>query len=390
MRTFWDLTRLAWLNVVRRPGRAALTIVGVAVGMTAVVGMLGLSQAARNGIEAQLSRLGHDLVMVLPSGAADLSPESTMTLDLTPLEAVEGVGQYGALWRRSLPITTADRQGFLNVIGMSPATFQEADRFFADFALAEGRRPQANDETLLSHAAAEDLGLGRGDEITIQGRDFRISGVLEPSDSDELQGALLVPLEGLWTVADASRTMSLAWAQAENSEKVQAVAKRVEDALQGQGSSIQVQTSARISQVVNTAVSALTTALTAIAGLALLVGAVGLANTMATAVVERIREIGVFMSVGARRGQIALLYVLEASLLGLIGGVIGVVVGVGLALSLTSAISGLGSGLTLGTPVHVPTIALALVGSVALGGLAGWWPARRAASLPPVEALRHE
>ncbi len=367
-----------------------MTIVGVAVGMTAVVGMLGLSQAARSGIEAQLSRLGHDLVMVLPSGASDLSPESTMTLDLAPLETVEGVRQSGALWRRSLPVTAADRQGFLMVIGLSPTTFQEADRFFGNFALAEGRLPQADDETLLSHGAAQDLGLGLDDEITIQGREFRVSGVLQPSDSDDVQGALLVPLEALWTVTDASRTMSLAWARADDSSEVQAVAARVEDALQGQGSAIQVQTSARISQVVNTAVSALTTALTAIAGLALLVGAVGLANTMATAVVERTREIGVFMSVGARRRQIALLYVLEASLLGLIGGVIGVVVGVGLALSLTSAISGLGGGLTLGTPIHVPTIALALLGSVVLGGLAGWWPARRAASLPPVEALRHE
>ncbi len=390
MRTLWDLTRLAWLNVVRRPGRALLTIVGIAVGMTAVVGMLGLSQAARRGIEAQLSRLGHDLVLVLPGGASDLSPESTMSLDLSALAGVEGVRQYGALWRRSLPVSTGDRQGFLMVIGMSPASFREADRFFGDFALATGRLPQTSDETLLSDGAAEDLGLGVDDEITIRNQAFRVSGVLEPSDSDEVQGALLIPLASLWTATDASSTMSLAWARAKGDAEVQAVAERVEQALQGQGSSIQVQTSARISQVVDTVLRALTTALTAIAGLALLVGAVGLANTMATAVVERTREIGVFLSVGARRRQIALLYILEAGLLGLIGGLVGVAVGIGLALSLTRAIGGLGGSLALGSPVHGPTIGLAVLGSVVLGGLAGWWPARRAASLPPVEALRHE
>jgi len=390
MRTLWDLTRLAWLNVARRPGRALLTIVGIAVGMTAVVGMLGLSQAARSGIEAQLSRLGHDLVLVLPGGASDLSAEATLSLDLDALETVEGVREYGALWRRSLPVATGNRRGFLMTIGMSPASFREADRFFGDFSVAQGRLPQARDETLLSHGAAQDLGLTLDDEVVIRDQAFRVSGVLAPSDSDEVQGALLVPLASLWTVTGASSTMSLAWARAAEGAEVQAVAERVKQALQGQGSPIQVQTSARISRVVDTVLRALTTALTAIAGLALAVGAVGLANTMATAVVERTREIGVFMAVGARRRQIALLYILEAGMLGLIGGTVGVLIGIGLALSLTAAIGGLGSGVALGSPVHGPTIGLAVLGSVALGGLAGWWPARRAASLPPVEALRHE
>lgn len=390
MRTVWDLARLAWLNITRRPGRALLTIVGIAVGMTAIVAMLGLSQAASRGIEAQLSRLGHDLVLVLPGGASDLSPESSMDLELDGLGGVDGVAQSGALWRRSMPIAVGDQRGFLMVLGLSPATFEEADRFFGDVSLSQGTWPQGSAETALSNGAAADLGLGIGDAITIQGREFSVSGILAPSDSDDLQGALLIPLETLWTLADASSTMSLAWARAADGEDVQAVAERVEATLQGQGSSIQVQTSARISQVVNTVLRVLTTALTAIAGLALLVGAVGLANTMSTAVVERTREIGVFMSVGARRRQIALLYILEAGMLGLIGGVVGIVVGLGLALSLTGVIGGVGGGLAMGSPFSLPTILLALGGSIVLGGLAGWWPARRAASLPPVQALRHE
>lgn len=390
MRTVWDLARLAWLNITRRPGRALLTIIGVAVGMTAVVGMLGLSHAVRSGIEAQLSRLGHDLVLVLPGGASDLSPESSMELELDALQNVEGVAQYGGLWRRSLPISVGDQRGFLMVLGLSPATFDQADRFFDDFALADGRIPQGAHETVLSDGAAEDLGLSTGETFAIQDREFSVSGILAPSDSDELQGALLIRLETLWTLADASSTMSLAWARAADGGDVQAVAERVEATLQGQGSSIQVQTSARISQVVNTVLRGLTTALTAIAGLALLVGAVGLANTMSTAVVERTREIGVFMSVGARRRQIALLYILEAGMLGLIGGVVGVVVGLGLALSLASVIGSVGGGLAMGSPLSASTIVLALVGSIVIGGLAGWWPARRAASLPPVQALRHE
>lgn len=391
MRTAWDLARLAWLNITRRPGRALLTIVGIAVGMTAVVGMLGLSHAVSQGIEAQLARLGPDLVLVLPGGASDLSPESSVSLDLSPLETTDGVGQYGALWRRSLPISVDDRRGFLNVVGLSPTTFAQAERFFDGFALSEGRLPRGPAETVLSHGAAEDLGLGVGAEITIGDRAFTVGGVLAPSNSDELRGALLVPLETLWTLAGASSTMSLAWAQAADGRDVEAVAERVEATLQGQGSPIQVQTSARISRVVNTVLRALTTALTAIAGLALLVGAVGLANTMSTAVVERTREIGVFMSVGARRRQIALLYVLESGMLGLTGGAIGVIVGLGLALSLTSVIGGVGGGgLAMGSPIDAGTLALALLGSIALGSLAGWWPARRAATLPPVEALRHE
>lgn len=390
MRTVWDLARLAWLNVARRPLRAALTVVGIAVGMTAVVGTLGLSHAARGGVEAQLSRLGHDLVLVLPGGASDLSPESEMTLDLSFLEDVDGVASHGALWRRSLPISVDDRQGFLTVLGLSDATFEQSDRFFEGYAIAEGVPPGDPAEVLLSDGAAADLGLSIDDPIAIRDRTFTVSGILEPSDSDQLEGALLIPLKSLWTLADASNTMSLAWARASSGSDVQAVAERVREALQDQGASAQVQTSARLSQVVNTVLRALTTTLAAIAGLALFVGAVGLTNTMSTAVLERTHEIGVFMAVGARRRQIALLYVLEAGTLGLIGGLVGVAVGLGLALSLASLVGQIGGDLALGSPIHGPTIALALAGSVALGGLAGWWPARRAAALPPVEALRHE
>ena len=390
VRQVWELARLAWLNVRRRPGRALLTVMGVAVGMTAVVGMLGLSHAVGQGIAAQLSRLGHDLVVVLPGGASDLSTASTMELDLVSLQDVDGVAQFGALWRRSLPISVDGQRGFLMILGLSPATFAQADRFFEGFALAEGRLPQGSSETALSSGAAQDLGLALGETVTIRDRDFTVSGVLEPSESDQLDGALLVPLATLWTLTDASPTMSLAWARAESGTDVQAVAERVQGALQGQGSSVQVQTAARVSRVVTTVLRALTTTLTAIAGLALLVGGLGLANTMSTAVVERTREIGVFMSVGARRRQIALLYVLEAGMLGLFGGLIGVVIGLGLALSLTGVIGQVGGGLTMGSPVDLALIAGALAGSVVLGALAGGWPARRAAALPPVEALRHE
>jgi putative ABC transport system permease protein len=154
--------------------------------------------------------------------------------------------------------------------------------------------------------------------------------------------------------------------------------------------SFSVQTSKRLNEVIQTVLRVLKAALGGIAAVALLVGGVGLMNTMYMAVLERTREIGIFLSLGAKRGQILALFLLEAGLLGLMGGLGGVGLGTGLAASIALLIVQ-ATDAPFFTPMVGPSlIGLSLIFSTGLGMLAGFFPARRAASLRPVDALRYE
>jgi putative ABC transport system permease protein len=392
VRALWELGRLALSNLLRRPLRTLLTVLGIAIGMTAVVALLSLSGGLERALTAEFERLGHDVVLLLPAspGAPRGALGGAERIDLSALEALPGVASVGALLRRTLPVAAGDTQGFLVVLGVYP-NVSSAARFTGRFELASGREPAPDrEEALLTERASRDLGVEPGEEIRIARRPFRVSGVLRPTGDANTEGAIFVPLEALWELTDGRRLVSLAWVRAAPNVEVEQLAVTIEERLRAAGARFGVQTAKRLGDVVQTALRVLKGTLTGIAAVALFVGSVGLMNTMYTAVLERTREIGILAALGARPGQIALLFVLEAGMLGLIGGLIGLLFGIGLALSIASLVAR-GAGTAGLSPVVSPgLVGLALLISMGLGVLAGWLPARRAAALSPVDALRYE
>jgi len=376
------------MNLARRPIRSLLTVLGVTIGMTAVVGLLGLSGGIERALRQQFERLGHDLVLILPAASPGeaLKP---MELDLDRVRSVPGVAQAGGLLRRTLPVSTSKSRGFLVMLGLSPEMWERAEQFFSRFELSRGRLPSSG-EVLLTQRAAQDLDLRVGDTLVISDREFRVSGVLSPTGDPRTEGALLMPLGELWDLTGEKDRLSLAWAKAQGGVDVEELAASLEEALARGGGRFQIQTSRRLSEIVRTVLRVLRAALAGIAAVALLVGGIGLMNTMYTAVLERTREIGVLTALGARRWQILWLYLIEAGLLGLLGGIFGVILGTGLAMSLAFLIRGAAGIATLSPMIGASLIGFSLLFSTGLGMLAGVLPARRAASLPPTEALRYE
>jgi len=401
LRQLGELGRLSLRGATRRPLRSGLTALGVAIGMAAVVALGSLSLGAQRAVTQQLERLGYDVVFVLPPGAGPGPGAASgpgpggwgeLSLDLRLLEEREGVARVGAWLRRTLPVAAGRAQGFLPVVGIYPDLSELEGPLGGGASLVEGRVPHeaADDEVLLSAGAARDLGVGVGDSVRVRGRELRVSGIVRWEDDPPPQGALFVPMERLWELTGKRDTLTFAWVKARPGYDVVRLERELQEVLREAGAAALVQSSQRIFEVVRTALRVLNATLTAIAAVALFVGGLGLMNTMYTAVVERTREIGVLSALGARPGQILLLFVLEAGWLGFLGGVAGVVLGYGFALSLSVVLRQWVEGAALAPGASAGLIALALLVAVGLGMLAGWLPARRAALLPPVEALRYE
>jgi len=170
---------------------------------------------------------------------------------------------------------------------------------------------------------------------------------------------------------------------------VDTVADRVQTHLRAEGAEVSAVTYTDISDAIGTVTSTVSAFLAGIAGISLLVGGVGVMNTMFTSVLERTRDIGIMKAVGASNGNIMFLFIMESGLIGLVGGIVGTVLGLGLS-TLTSVLIGGVFDVNVAVVASPVLIIVTLAFSFALGAFAGLWPARRAARLPVVEALRYE
>jgi putative ABC transport system permease protein len=392
IRSVWDLFLLALGNLLRRPLRSGLTIIGVLIGMAAIVALWSLSSGLSRSLDRQFSQLGYDLVLILPSSPGSFGPPPPMELDLDVLKGIDGLAQLGALLRQTLPVQAGEIQGFLNINGLSPDMLAMTASFAARFDLSEGRLFQdGQSEAVLGSRAAADLKLTLDSSLSINKESFRVVGVLQAGGTAETDSAIYVPLSALWEAMGKRNIVTLAVARAKPDYDVETLASNLDRAIrQVGGPTVTIQTAKRLAQIINDVLSALRGVLSGIAAIALLVGGIGLTNTMYMAVLERTREIGILKALGARRVQILLLFTFEAGLLGLVGGAFGLILGLALSGSVTLIAAQLFRGVAF-APAVTPELVLGSLGfAFALGAVAGLLPSLRAARLRPIEALRYE
>ena len=383
-----DTIGLAWLGLRARAGRTALTSMGIAIGIAAVVAVIGISASGRADLLATLDRLGTNLLRVsagqgILGGPAELPEDApAMTARIGPVDAVTAVARLDATVRRTDLIPEIETGG-LSVVAVEPDLFDVLGGAMAAGSFLDpgsARLPA----TVLGSVAAERLGVSNLDFqqlVTIGGQEFAVVGIadelqlhpdLERSAMVGFEVALSeigdVPLSTVYVRIDPTRVDDVVeviptTVNPENPDRVEIT--RPSDALAAR----------------EAADAALTQLLIGLGSVALLVGGVAIANIMVMSVLERRMEIGVRRSLGATRGHIRRQFLTEAILLAAIGGVVGVGLG---------AIVTWGFAAARGLPVTVPVEALFGAVGVALliGTVAGIYPAARAASIPPSQAVR--
>lgn len=426
MRKLMDFFGLALRSIIHRRMRSWLTVIGVFIGITAVVALISIGLGFDKTIKEQVSGVfGVDTFIIVNEGAFGGGPGNhaggaeEFALDLELLRSIEGVKVAAAVRERTgfvqgQPDAEGEvLQGFLPVSGLSPELMTEFESFTGVLEVLPGGRlfePGDVDVAVLDFEISQRLGVDVGDTILVAGDgddelNLTIIGIMAPPEEEESStggGGFGMQFSGGSegdTISVPYNTMDLLWGPADDvlvtlvrtepNYDVDEVADVAETALNDRGSEISAITYTDISEAIGTMTSTISAFLAGIAGISLLVGGVGVMNTMFTSVLERTKEIGVMKAVGAKNSHVWTIFLIESGLMGLVGGVVGTVLGLGLSLFASSLIGKFFSidMVVVASPILILST---LLGSFALGAFAGLWPAWRASRLQVVDALRYE
>jgi putative ABC transport system permease protein len=401
-----ELVRLAVSRLGTSRVRAALTMLGIIIGVASVVALVAVGQGASSGITNRIESLGTNLLTInagrtFSAGARGAAGSAT-TLTLEDAAAVKALGGVAAVspeLSTSAFVVAGTENTTTTILGTTEAypTVRAYElwqgSFLTDTSVEQGLRV-----AVLGATTAEDLGLTAssiGSEITIGGIPFELVGILQAkgtTTSTSADDQVLVPVSTLkryFTGSSSSgvRSIGISVATTEQMSTVKAeittLLEQRHDIASGGTDDFSVADQTQLLSTATSVYSLLTVLLAGVASISLVVGGIGIMNIMLVSVRERTREIGIRKAIGARNRDILLQFLVEALVLSLLGGLIGIVVGLA-ASAVIGAIAGWGFTFT---PV---TLIAATLFSLVVGVVFGVWPARQAARLNPIAALRFE
>jgi putative ABC transport system permease protein len=420
-----DIFKLSLNSLTHRGLRSWLTILGIIIGVAAVIAMLSIGTGMSQSVEAQMSGLGADILTVSPGytqaegsaggfkgirgGMFELTDDDSSPLtdiDIYAISAAEGVSEVNGIISGSAEIEYLSESVTLSIEGIDPAAWGE----MTTSELESGRfltTGDGNSVLIGSNVANEmfDQSITVNTQIKIEGNTFKIVGILGESGSGSFGG----DDRSVFMTHDAARDIvgnidsdeySSIEIKITDTDLVDDIIENVENALYTSRmvtedkQDFTVTTPTSMIETLTSTMETLSFFFIGIAAISLLVGAIGIANTMFMSVMERTRLIGILKSLGTKNSEIMKLFITESGVIGLMGGLLGVFFG----FILVGIISGAGLNLmggraTVGTSVAVVTpelIIFALIFSTGIGILSGIIPARKAASLQIVEAMRSE
>lgn len=409
--SFLWLTILSALRILRRnPLRAGLTMLGIIIGIGAVVAMVSLGQGATASVQAEISSLGTNVMIVIPGATTvggvrgGLGTVSTLTVDdaLDIEKKVPGVTMVMYATRSILQVIRENKNWSTIVLGTTPEFtdvrswpvaqgnfFTQSDMDSAAKVVVLGKTAAQN----LFEAGEEII----GSEIRIRNVPLRVIGILGSKgqsitgqDQDDLVVLPFTTAERKVLGTQFLGTVGIVVVATQTRHDIPAVAEDVKDLLRTrhrlQASDEDDFTIRTMEDIANTMAGTSRTLmlmLMGIASISLIVGGIGIMNILLVSVTERTKEIGLRMAVGAKRIHILLQFLIEAIIMTIIGGILGVGAGIGISLLLTKLIG-------WPTIISLPAVAAAFFFSLIVGIFFGLYPANKASKLNPIEALHYE
>ncbi len=400
---FFNALIIALREIRRNLTRAFLTVLGVVIGVAAVITMVTLGRGATEMVKTQISSLGSNLLVLRSGqgwggGGAPLFSKA----DVRAIEdQVPGIKYMAPLARGVAPAVFLQNVRITDIQGTTPIYFEIANwkiqsgRFFDQADLIEGAPVCVIGETIRKELFGKEDAIGK--KIRLRNTSVLVIGTTLPKGQggwgDDLDDNILMPittlqrrLNGQLSNQNIDQVMISGKSDYPSANVVADISSLMRERRglkPNELDNFSVSDTRQIADAVSSSTAVMTSLLGAVAGVSLLVGGIGIMNIMLVSVTERTREIGIRLAIGARAREVLLQFLVEAITLSCAGGVTGIILAYGLCISLAKVV---GAPFLFDLKINL----LAFVFSAAIGIIFGFMPARRAAGLDPIEALRHE
>ena len=404
---YTNLTKIATNALKRNKFRSFLTMLGIIIGVGSVIGMLSIGQASKESIQSQISSMGSNMLFVKPGqqerGGVRMGNSDAQNLTLADVKKIEAEavnisaispevssGGQAVNGNKNWPTTITG----VNAAYLDIRKFEIEDgRIFTDKEIASLAKVCLIGQTVIENIFDDDID-PVGQTIRFNGIPLKIIGVLKAKGENSMgrdqDDVLLAPYTSVQRRILAITHIQSIYVSANSEdvsdaalEEIETILRSSHDIKEGEEDDFEVKSQSELIEMFSSVSDMLTMLLGAIAGISLLVGGIGIMNIMFVSVTERTREIGLRMSVGAKGKDIMLQFLIEAVLISIVGGVFGILFGLVISYVATTLLS---------FPFVVMTNAILISFLVcsAIGIFFGWYPAKKASNLNPIDALRHE
>jgi len=404
----WEnLIKIAIKNIIKNRMRSFLTMLGIVIGVAAVIAMVSVGRGTQAEIKDQISSLGTNLIIVMPGSAHTQGVRlGAGTLNRLTLDDVKRLEKEARLLQNVSPIIRTGAQviaggknWFTSILGVSPNYLSirewslERGNFFTDRDVKIRNKVAVLGKSVADEIFPELNPIGA--RIRIRNVPFKVIGVLSEKGQSAMgqqdqDDVILAPSTTVLYRLKNRRNVDVIMASAVSTEmmnhaqeEIRLLIRKKHRLMEGKDDDFTIRNQTDIVQTATTVTRMLTLLLGSIAGVSLIVGGIGIMNIMLVSVTERTHEIGIRLAIGARAGDILIQFLIEAIIISLIGGIIGIFLGIGLGYAL---------GYFAGMNILVDPIIIfvSFLFSGALGVFFGFYPAKKASNLNPIDALRYE
>lgn len=396
---------MAWASLIANKMRSILTMLGIIIGVAAVIALVSIGNGVKQDIQNSISSLGSNLLMVMPGAPrtpgvrpSQGSMKSLKVSDYEAISKLDGVKAASPYTANSYVTIYQSKNWTTTVSGVS-SNFQDVN----NWTMAEGRfissKNVENRErvAVVGQTVVKNLFAGEdpvGKEIRVKNIPFRVIGVLNSKGNgtmgNDQDDAIFIPYTTAMERVEGVDYLRMVYVVANDDNGIDRLQSDIENLLRVRHGikdtnldDFNIQNMKSIMETMEQTTGTLTLFLGAVAAISLVVGGIGIMNIMLVSVTERTREIGIRKALGATYFVIVTQFLIEAVVISLMGGLIGIALGIG-----ASKLIGLASGMS--TVISVPTIVLSFAFSMAIGLVFGIYPARKAAKLNPIDALHYE
>lgn len=403
-----DYFVLALKTLGHRQLRSWLTVLGIVIGIMAVVALISLGQGLQSAINEQFSAVGTNRVVVQPGGLSfgpptpGLGTAKITEHDLNLIKKIDGVEDLAGFILNPGKVEFNDKVKFGFIFGVPPE--QEKRKLFGErLEVSSGKNFKLSDrnKAIVGYdLATKETVFGKkieiGDKIFVEDKSFDVIGVRKKLGDPGSDNSVIIPIETFRDIFGLEDEFSIINIEVSKTSTPDELAEDIKKEMRKDRNlkegeeDFQVQTSAELISSFNTILDIVQAVIIGIAAVSLVVGGVGIMNTMYTSVLERTKDIGIMKAVGAKDSDIMILFLIESGILGLVGGIIGVLIGIGIGkLVEFIAFQAFGSPLIRASfPLYL--IIGSLIFSFAIGSIAGLLPSRQASKMNPVDSLRYE